>query len=72
MAARISRSHADLLRLESSVEAMGSTFTVLALGPDRVRLEAAVEQAPEEAQRLDSLLSFAPDVLTSRVREVIG
>jgi thiamine biosynthesis lipoprotein len=56
------------LRLESSVDAMGSTFTVVALGRDRVRLESAVEQALEEAQRLDSLLSnYKPRSEWSRV-----
>ncbi len=59
---------AELSRLESSIDAMGSTFTVVALGPDRIRLEAAVEQALEEAQRLDSLLSnYKPRSEWSRV-----
>ncbi len=45
------------LRLESSLDAMGSTFTIVAYGRDRVRLQATVEHAFEEVRRLDSLLS---------------
>ena len=46
-----------LLRYESSLEAMGGTFTVSAYGPDRSKLEAAVTEALQEAHRLDGMLS---------------
>jgi len=45
------------LRIESSLDAMGSTYTIVAYGPDRVKLETAVELAFEEVRRLDNLLS---------------
>jgi thiamine biosynthesis lipoprotein len=45
------------VRLESSRQAMGTAFLVTAYGPDRVKLEAGVEAALEEAARLDHLLS---------------
>lgn len=46
-----------LLRYEASREAMGGVFTVSAYGTDRSRLEAAVNEALEEAARLDAMLS---------------
>ncbi|HEU0124563.1 MAG TPA: FAD:protein FMN transferase [Bryobacteraceae bacterium] len=45
------------VRYESSVDAMGSTFSIAAWGSDRGNLEAAVESALEEARRLDRMLS---------------
>ena len=45
------------IRYESSVDAMGSTFSITAWGSDRGNLAAAVETALEEARRLDRLLS---------------
>jgi len=45
------------IRYESSVDAMGSTFSIAAWGSDRGNLAAAVESALEEARRLDRLLS---------------
>ena len=45
------------LRLEASVEAMGSTYSLVLYGEDRSRLEAASEDAFEEARRLDRMLS---------------
>jgi thiamine biosynthesis lipoprotein len=66
-------SAADLLRYESSVDAMGSTFSVAAYGPDRDSLAAAVEQALEEARRLDHLLSnYRPDSEWSQVNRFAG
>lgn len=47
----------DLLRLEESVDSMGSTYSVVVYGTDRQRMLAAVEQSFEEARRLDHLLS---------------
>jgi thiamine biosynthesis lipoprotein len=45
------------LRLEASVEAMGSAYSVVLYGEDRSRLEAAAEDAFEEVRRLDRMLS---------------
>ena len=44
-------------RVEANIEAMGSTYSVVAYGADEARLRAAVEDASEEARRLDQLLS---------------
>jgi FAD:protein FMN transferase len=50
------------IRYESSVDAMGSTFSIAAWGSDRGTLAAAVETALEEARRLDRMLSnYRPD-----------
>lgn len=45
------------LRIESTLDAMGSTYTVVAYGEDRLKLETAVEAAFDEVRRLDNLLS---------------
>jgi thiamine biosynthesis lipoprotein len=45
------------LRLEASVEAMGSAYSLVLYGEDRGRLEAASEDAFEEVRRLDRMLS---------------
>ncbi len=47
----------DSLRLESSVVAMGSAYSVAVYGDDRTRMEAAVDAAFEEVRRLDQMLS---------------
>jgi FAD:protein FMN transferase len=47
----------QLLRLEKSAEAMGSTYSVQLYGDDRIKLEAAADAAMDEARRLDDLLS---------------
>jgi thiamine biosynthesis lipoprotein len=47
----------ELLRLEKTLDAMGSSFSIVLYGYDRVRMEAAVDAAMDEAQRLDELLS---------------
>ena len=47
----------ETLRLESSVDAMGSTYSIAVYGEDRTRMEAAVEAAFEEVRRLDRMLS---------------
>ena len=46
-----------MLRLESSVDAMGSTYSLAIYGTDRVRMEAAAEAAFDEVRRLDEMLS---------------
>ncbi len=48
---------AQLLRLEQSAEAMGSTYSVAVYGTDEAVMQDAVAQAFEEVQRLDDLLS---------------
>jgi thiamine biosynthesis lipoprotein len=48
---------ADLLRLEQSLEAMGSVYTVVAYGEDRAGMLAAVDDAFEEVRRIDRFLS---------------
>jgi thiamine biosynthesis lipoprotein len=46
-----------LLRLETNIDAMGSTFTVILYGEDENRMRSASEEAADEARRLDHLLS---------------
>ena len=47
----------ELLRLEKSADAMGSTYSMALYGEDRVKMEAAVDAAFDEVRRLDELLS---------------
>ena len=62
---------ADTLRLESSVVAMGSAFSVAVYGDDRARMEGAVEAAFEEARRLDQMLSnYKPESELSAVNRL--
>jgi thiamine biosynthesis lipoprotein len=56
-AALASATDRPLVRLERSLDAMGSTYTVAAYGPDRFAMESAIDEAFEEVQRLDQLLS---------------
>ncbi len=57
-----------MLRLEASVDAMGSTYSVVLYGEDRSKLESASEAAFEEVRRLDSLLSnYKPESEWSQV-----
>jgi thiamine biosynthesis lipoprotein len=52
----------ELLRLEKSADAMGSTYSIAIYGTDRVRMEAAVDAAFDEVRRLDQMLSnYKPD-----------
>jgi FAD:protein FMN transferase len=48
---------AEMLRVEESADSMGSTYSVVAYGPDRAVLIGALDQAFEEVRRLDHLLS---------------
>jgi thiamine biosynthesis lipoprotein len=48
---------AGLQRLEQTEEAMGSSFSVVLVGPDRPGLESAASAAFAEVHRLDRLLS---------------
>jgi FAD:protein FMN transferase len=51
-----------LIRVEGSVDAMGTGFSIVAYGEDRARLQSAVAQGLEEARRLDEMLSnYKPD-----------
>ena len=45
------------MRLEATEEAMGSSFSLVLVGPDRGRLEAAATAAFAEVHRLDRMLS---------------
>jgi thiamine biosynthesis lipoprotein len=47
----------ELLRLESSVDAMGSTYTMALYGTGQAKLRVAAEEAAEEVRRLDHMLS---------------
>ena len=64
---------ADPIRYESSVDAMGSTFSIAAYGPDRESIAATVEHALEEARRLDHMLSnYRPESEWSQVNRFAG
>jgi FAD:protein FMN transferase len=47
----------ELLRLEQSTYAMGSTYSIAVYGEDQTLLESAVDQAFDEVRRLDDELS---------------
>lgn len=67
------QSPGDLLRVELSDEAMGSTFAVVLYGRDRKQLEAAADAALDEVHRLDRLLSnYKPDSEWSEVNRTAG
>jgi thiamine biosynthesis lipoprotein len=60
----------ELLRFEESLDAMGTTYTVVLYGTDRYKLAAAAEAAFDEARRLDRLLSnYRPDSEWSAVNK---
>jgi len=51
-----------LIRVDGSVDAMGTGFSIVAYGGDRGRLQTAIAQGLEEARRLDEMLSnYKPD-----------
>ncbi|MGH9660219.1 MAG: FAD:protein FMN transferase, partial [Bryobacteraceae bacterium] len=59
------------LRIEASLDAMGSVYTVVAYGTQRNRIEAAVEEAFDEVRRLDAMLSnYRPSSEWSRVNRL--
>ncbi len=63
----------DTLRLESSVVAMGSAYSVAVYGEDRTRMEEAVDAAFEEVRRLDEMLSnYKPESELSEVNRFAG
>jgi thiamine biosynthesis lipoprotein len=47
----------EILRFEESMDAMGSTYSIIVYGSDRARILGAVELAFDEVKRLDQLLS---------------
>ncbi len=47
----------EMLRIESSLDAMGSVYTIVAYGEDRNILQSAIDLSFEEVKRLDDLLS---------------
>ncbi len=56
------------LRFEESLDAMGTTYSIVVYGEDRFKLEVAVEAAFEEVRRLDSLLSnYRPESEWSQI-----
>ncbi|MGD0497780.1 MAG: FAD:protein FMN transferase [Bryobacteraceae bacterium] len=58
----------QLLQLQKSADAMGSTYTVELYGYDRTQMEAAADAALDEARDLDDLLSnYKPDSQWSQV-----
>jgi len=60
-------------RVEHHVEAMATTYQMVVYGSDTNRLRAAVEQAGEEAQRLDLVLSnYLPASDLSLVNRLAG
>lgn len=61
----------ELLRVDNSLDAMGTTYTVVAYGPVGSALVAATEQAFEEVRRLDRMLSnYRPDSELSQVNRL--
>ena len=63
----------DLVRLESSVDSMGSTYSMVLYGPDETKLQVAAEEAAEEVRRLDHLLSnYLPTSEWSEVNRDAG
>lgn len=58
----------ELLRIEDSFDAMGTTYSIVGYGTDRFKLRAAVEQASDEVNRLDRMMSnYRPDSELSQV-----
>jgi thiamine biosynthesis lipoprotein len=58
VAARLAAADAgELLRLEKSADAMGTTYSIILYGRDRVKMEAAADAAFDELRRLDDVLS---------------
>ena len=47
----------ELLRLEKSADAMGTTYSIILYGRDRVKMEAAADAAFDELRHLDDMLS---------------
>jgi len=68
LVASLAAADESFVRYESSVDAMGSTFSIAAWGRDRNSLTATVEAALDEARRLDRLLSnYRPESEWSQI-----
>lgn len=64
---------ADLVRFEESLDAMGTTYSIVLYGRDRFKLQAAVETAFEEVRRLDQMLSnYRPESEWSKLNQQAG
>jgi FAD:protein FMN transferase len=62
---------AELLRLQKSVDAMGTTYSLVLYGYDRVKIEAAADAALDEARRLNQVLSnYRPESEWSTVNRL--
>jgi thiamine biosynthesis lipoprotein len=60
----------EILRYEESMDAMGSTYSLILYGQDRVKLQNAVDLAFEEVKRLDRMLSnYRPESEWSQVNQ---
>ena len=58
----------ELLRIEGSLAAMGTTYTITLYGDGQERVEAALEAAFNEVRRVDGMLSnYRPDSEWSEV-----
>jgi FAD:protein FMN transferase len=56
------------LRLQKACDAMGSTYSVVVYGHDPEQMEAAIDAAFDEVERLDQLLSnYSSDSEWSRI-----
>src|SRR5580693_3987137 len=63
----------ELLKVEGSVDAMGTAFSIVAYGQDAGLLQSAVNQGLEEARRLDEMLSnYKPASEWSAVNRTAG
>jgi len=61
----------ELLRLEQSIDAMGTTYVVTIYGYDREQMLSAVEAATDELERLDRELSnYRPESEWSKVNRM--
>ena len=59
---------AEAQRIERSTDAMGTTFSIVAYGTDKLSVNQAIDAAFEEAHRLDALLSnYRPASEWSRI-----
>jgi FAD:protein FMN transferase len=69
-AAQAQQQQHETLKLERSADAMGTTYTIVAYGENLGQMQAATEQAFDEARRLDQMLSnYMPESELSRVNQ---
>src|SRR5689334_2860440 len=63
--------NAEMLRMEASVEAMGSAYSIVAYDEDRYAMQAGVDAAFDEVRRLDALLSnYKPASELSKINQL--